>query len=142
MNMVKQFSIVLMAVFALSNVAIAGKKEVPPTVEGTTKVTAEQIFDLLDKYPDLVMIDSRKPSDRAKGYIEGSIGLPDTETNAESLAKHVPSKATPILFYCNGIKCGRSVKAAKKAVEYGYTNIYWFRGGWEEWLDKGYPIVK
>jgi len=66
--------------------------------------------------------------------------LPNTSTNEESLAKHIASKDTPVLFYCNGVKCGRSVESSKLAVSLGYKKIYWFRGGWEEWTQKGMPV--
>jgi len=122
--------------------ALAEKPDVAETIDGTTKVSAEEVIEMLSSKPDMVIIDARKNSDREKGYIEGSIGLPDTDTTEQSLASHLPGKATPVIFYCNGVKCGRSVKSAKNAVDWGYTNIYWFRGGWEEWMDKGYPVTK
>ena len=113
----------------------------PEAIDGTKRVSAEQVVELVTNTPELVVIDARKTSDRdAAGWIEGSIGLPDYDTNAESLAKHIPSKSTPVLFYCNGVKCGRSVKSSRAAVELGYKNIYWFRGGWEEWTEKGMPV--
>lgn len=121
--------------------ANAGEKT-PDNINGTTKVTAEQVIELVQSKSDLVIIDARKKSDRAKGYIEGSIGLPDTETSPEALAKHIDSKDTPVLFFCNGVKCGRSVTSSKIAVNDGYTNIYWFRGGWEEWIEKDLPVTK
>jgi len=89
-----------------------------------------------------VIVDARKNSDHLKGFIEGSISLPDTDTNSESLAAIINDKHTPVVFYCNGVKCARSVKAAKIAVESGYSNIFWFRGGWDEWINKGFPITK
>jgi rhodanese-related sulfurtransferase len=119
----------------------AEEKEVPQFLEGTHRITAEELIDLVNQKDDLVIIDARKRSDREKGFIEGSINLPDTETNPESLAKDIPSKSTPVVFYCNGIRCHRSVNAAKRAVTAGYTEIYWFRGGWGEWTEKGYPVA-
>ena len=118
------------------------KEDTPDTLDGTTKVSAEKVIELMQNTADLVVIDSRKPSDRAKGFIETSIGLPNTETNEASLAKHIKSKITPVAFYCNGIKCGRSYQAAKIAISLGYKNIYWFRGGWDEWSQKGFPAMK
>jgi predicted sulfurtransferase len=91
----------------------AGEKEVPQNVAGTTKVSAEEVIDLVTNHPDLVIIDARKSSDFQNGYIEGAISLPNTKTTPESLAQHIPSKSTPVLFYCNGIKCGRSVESAE-----------------------------
>ena len=126
---------------ALVSPALAEKADVAKSIDGTTRVSAEEVIELISSNADMVIIDARKASDREKGYIEGSIGLPDTDTTEQSLSSHLPGKAT-VVFYCNGVKCGRSVKSAKNAVNWGYTNIYWFRGGWAEWMDNGYPVTK
>ena len=117
------------------------KEDVPASIDGAVTVNAEGLIDLVDQYEDLVIIDSRKPSDREKGFIEGSVGLPDTDTTPESLAQHIASKSTSVVFYCNGVKCGRSVTATKVAIAAGYSKVYWFRTGWEEWTTKGYPVA-
>jgi rhodanese-related sulfurtransferase len=114
----------------------------PEDIDGTTQVTAEGFIQLVDSVPDLIVIDSRIPGDRKQGYVEGSISLPDVETNCDTLARNIPSKKSAALFYCNGVKCGRSAKAVKIALSCGYNNVYWFRGGFEEWLAKGYPYLQ
>ena len=135
--------ITLLTVFAFMSAApVFAKEDTPESLEGTTNVNAEKLIELMQSSADLVVIDSRKPSDRAKGHIEGSVALPDTDTNEASLSKALKSKSTPVAFYCNGVKCGRSYKAAKVAIGLGYTNIYWFRGGWDEWTQKGLPVMK
>lgn len=63
------------------------KKDAPLTISGTVKVSAEDIFELIEKIPNLIIIDARIPSDRIQGYLESSISLPDTETNCDSLKK-------------------------------------------------------
>lgn len=114
----------------------------PDEIPGTTKVNAEDVLDLAEKIPQLVIVDARIRQDRLQGYIEGSISLPDVETNCSALASVIPRKTAPVLFYCNGPKCGRSVKSSLKAVDCGYTRVYWFRGGFEEWTSKNYPYLK
>ena len=129
------------SIMVLSVNVFAGEKLAPESIGGTKRVTAEELVELVTKTPNMVVIDARKASDReSAGWIEGSIGLPNYDTNAQSLAKNIPTKQTPVLFYCNGVKCGRSVESARKAVSLGYKNIYWFRGGWEEWTEKGMPV--
>jgi rhodanese-related sulfurtransferase len=54
----------------------------------------------------------------------------------------IPSRDHPVVFYCNGIRCGRSREAAQIARGCGFRNVYWFRGGFEEWLAQGYPYLK
>lgn len=130
----------LLLLCAVPMAAVADKS--PESIEGTTKVTAEGFIELVDAIPNLIVIDSRIPGDRKQGYVEGSISLPDVETNCDTLAKHIPDKSAATLFYCNGVKCGRSAKAVKIALACGYSNVYWFRGGFEEWLAKGYPYLQ
>ena len=91
----------------------------PESIEGTTKVTAEEFIDLVEKIPGLVIIDSRIPGDRKQGFVEGSLSLPDVDTTCETLTKVQPKKGAPTLFYCNGVKCGRSAKAIKVALSCG-----------------------
>lgn len=114
----------------------------PDTIPNTTKVDAEGLIETLAEMPHLLLVDSRIAMDRKQGYIEGAISLPDIETTCESLEKIIPALNQPALFYCNGVKCGRSVKAIHTAQQCGYTNLYWFRGGFEEWNEKGYPFLK
>ena len=113
----------------------------PETIDGSTKIDAESLIELAHENNDLVIIDSRIRSDRRQGYIAGSISLPDTDTDCTSLLP-LMKKNTPVVFYCNGPKCRRSDRAVAIAKGCGYTNLYWFRGGFEEWKDKHYLISK
>lgn len=115
---------------------------IPDRIPGATTVDAEGVLTLAAQLPNLVIIDSRISGDRKHGYIEHSISLPNTKTNCKALAKHIPVKSNPVLFYCNGVKCGRSVVATRIALGCGYSEVYWFKGGFEEWLAKKYPYVK
>lgn len=132
--------LLFIAIFNTSHAAEA--KDAPMLIPGTTKVFAEDLLDLAEKNPDILLIDARIRSDRKQGYIEGSISLPDIETNCASLAKVISKKKAPVLFYCNGVKCGRSVNSSRVALKCGYNNIYWFRGGFEEWKNKKLPFIK
>lgn len=119
----------------------AEKPYAPESVPGAVIVGAEQVVELILAKPDLVIIDSRKKSEFTKGHIEGAISLLNTEMQRADLEARVPDKATPILFYCNGERCLRSSDALHKALEWGYRNLFWFRGGWKEWTDKRLPVV-
>lgn len=105
-------------------------------------IDAEQMIDLVNKTPDLLIIDSRLAVDHKRGFIEGSIALTDTDTNCLSLSKVISSKRQPLVFYCNGPKCKRSTAAIAIARSCGYERLYWFRGGMEEWMQKKYIYNK
>ena len=46
-------------------------------------------------------------------------------------------KAKPVVFYCLSQMCWLSYNAAMRAVEAGYTNVLWYRGGIESWKAAG-----
>ena len=118
-----------------------GKVIVPDEIPGVKTLTAEGLIEKANNIEGLIIIDSRISKDRAIGYIEDSVSLPDINTNCDTLEKLVKNKQTPLLFYCNGVKCGRSVVAVKIAKSCGYKNLSWFRGGFEEWQEKGYQYM-
>ena len=117
-------------------------EEAPASIDGTTLVDAEKIIELVESLDDLIIVDARTVGDYDKGHIPDSVRLVNTETNADSLSKILSSKESPVVFYCNGVNCGRSVESCKIAVAEGYTNVYWFRGGIKEWEAKGFPVEK
>lgn len=126
----------------LGLMSVAAAQDAPMQISGANTVNAQQIFDLITKRPNLVILDNRKEEDYAAGHLEGAIRLLDTDVSPETLARHVASKETPVLFYCNGVKCGRAAKATERAVQLGYSNVFYYALGMEEWNKEGLPLVK
>jgi len=133
-------------VFILSIAAcatlIAGEKpHAPESMPGTIIVSAEDVIEMVLANSELVVIDSRKKTEYIKGHIEGAINILNTELVLEDLEFIVPDRTTALLFYCNGVRCLRSSDSITKVVGWGYTNLFWFRGGWKEWTEKRLPVV-
>lgn len=114
----------------------------PERIEGAKLVDAEETIELATSLAGLVIIDSRIGNNRTHGFIEGSHSLADVDTDCASLAELLPTLDTPVLFYCNGPRCGRSATAVETALACGYSTVYWFRGGFDEWKAKGYPLLR
>ncbi|MDH5232768.1 MAG: rhodanese-like domain-containing protein [Gammaproteobacteria bacterium] len=128
-------------VFAENNKPII-KKPLPEKVSGVTTLSALQLATMLANKTNLVLIDARIQKGRNKGFIHHSIHLPDIDTNCATLAKLIPNKTSDVVFYCSSSECGRSMNSVKKARECQYKNLYWFRGGFQEWKKNGYPYSK
>jgi rhodanese-related sulfurtransferase len=114
----------------------------PETIDGVINVDADGLIEKVMEIEALMLIDSRITADRKEGYIEGSVSLPDIETTCGTLERITEDRSTPVLFYCNGVKCGRSARAAQIALDCGYSEIYWYRNGMEGWQEKQYPLVQ
>lgn len=135
-------AVLMMCLVSCAVFAHAESKPVAPeSITGVRIITAEQVIEMLLANPDIAIIDSRKNTEYLKGHIEGAVNLLNTEMTQADIAKIVRGKNQPVIFYCNGERCLRSSDAASKAVSWGYTNLYWFRGGWKEWTDKRLPVA-
>jgi rhodanese-related sulfurtransferase len=133
-------------VFAAALVGLAlgvsgAHADAPMSIAGATTVDAKAIIALMESKPDLVIIDNRRAEDYANGFIEGAVRVLDTDMTEAVLASHVKTKATPVLFYCNGVKCGRAAKATEMAVRWGYTQVHYYALGMEEWRALGLPVA-
>lgn len=82
--------------------------------------------------------------------IPGSVWLPDvgygvlsdTTVNylTSNLEKHTNSNLEhPIIFYCR-LDCWMSWNAAKRALGFGYTNVYWFADGIDGWTFEDFAL--
>ena len=117
------------------------KPYAPENIQDVTIVSAEEVIEMILANPDLVVIDSRKKTEYLKGHIEGAINILNTRLTREELESVSADKSREILFYCNGTRCLRSSDSIKKAKNWGYTRLIWFRGGWKEWTEKRLPVV-
>lgn len=46
----------------------------------------------------------------------------------------------PLVFYCLNVECWMSYNAALRAINLGYSNVLWYRGGIEAWQRNGLPL--
>ena len=51
------------------------------------------------------------------------------------------NKNKPVLFYCL-MNCWMSWNAAKRALEYGYSNVLWFPDGTDGWSFENFPLKR
>lgn len=82
-----------------------------------------------------MVVDARPQIKYLEGTIPGAINLPFQEW--EKRKGILPAdKATTLIFFCGGLKCDLSHKAAVKARELGYTDVRTYAEGWPEWIEK------
>ncbi len=114
---------------------------VPLEIKGVKTVNSDALIALIQSTDNLVIIDARVAAEYAEAHIEGAISLTDTDMTEALLARQVKSKDTPVLFYCNGLKCGRAAHALRQALTWGYRNLYYYALGMTEWKRRELPLV-
>ena len=120
-----------------SVVAIANDPDSPIQVPGSTAVSAVEAKSLFDD--GVAFVDVRKDSDFEAGRVPGAIHIALDKLSEELLLEEI-DKNEKVVFYCNGVKCLRSSEASKKAVEWGFTQVLYFRKGLPAWKAEGYHV--
>ncbi|MCB2082337.1 MAG: hypothetical protein KDD76_06825, partial [Rickettsiales bacterium] len=107
--------------------------------EGINEITAEEIIALKEEGKPFKLIDARGGEYFDGTVIEGAMHLSAEDVTAETLAEIAPNKEELVVFYCTNVDCPASLKSAAKAQEAGYANVAKYKGGIEEWKEKGLP---
>jgi PQQ-dependent catabolism-associated CXXCW motif protein len=50
-------------------------------------------------------------------------------------------KSRPVVFFCASRMCWLAHNATLRALDLGYTNVYWYRGGRDSWQAAGLPMT-
>ncbi len=90
-----------------------------------------------------IFIDARSNEEFKKGRIKFSFNIPsgNEEKFWEEFSQFCPPGSNEeIVVYCDGKDCHASLNVAKFLKDKGYKKVYIFTGGWNEWMEKGYPI--
>lgn len=109
------------------------------TADGYSLIDTEGLKRMLDTNAVMTVVDARNPEEYQEVHIKGAINVPVKKWDASS-SKLPADKSARIVFYCNGIKCGKSKKAAQKAMGLGYDNVFVYADGMPVWEEKGMPI--
>lgn len=111
-----------------------------------------------------ILVDARPPDTYEMGTIPGSINIPYTRIARRAGANDIEildamekfgvkeqddrgwdfSEAAQLILWCNGNWCGLSPAAIRGLLAEGYPpeKLRYFRGGMEDWIQYGMPVVK
>lgn len=120
----------------------------PRILDGARIVSAEEVVALMKT--GAVLYDTRSEEEYRDKHIKGARWLPYGEKSAKEVGfdfakdrfdvDRAGDKQAPVIFACNGAECWKSYKSSVAALKAGYGRVYWFRGGFPEWVARGYPV--
>lgn len=102
-------------------------------------ISTEQLKQLVDQKEKVTLIDARTPAEYREAHITSAVNIPEKEF--EMTKQQLPAaKDTLLVFYCNGVKCGKSKKVARLVQSLGYTNILVYSEGIPVWEEHNFPL--
>lgn len=131
---------ILIFLCCLANNASGADNLAPEDIEGARIISTATAKLLFDKgYP---FIDVRGLDDFNKEHIPGAYHLSIRDNFEEQNLHAIVKKDQPVVIYCNGISCMGSSIATQKAIEWGWSNIFYYREGIKDWKQQNYPVHK
>jgi len=141
----KHFLFSVLCIFALTNVVAEGEilsseQMLEAVKKRIVNVNTDELLEMLDKDPSVVLIDVRTPSElKFTGTINRGQNVNIVRGWLEfQITDHVKSKDTPIIVYCG--RNLRSPLAAKTLENMGYTNVKNYSDGYFAWKEEFNPV--
>ncbi len=121
----------------------------PTSLPGAKIISAAEAKALIAA--GMPVYDVRVEEEYQTAHVPGAISIPYKEGSAKevgfdqgddqfALNKLPKDKNAPFIMYCDGTICWKSYKSATMAIQAGWKNVYWFRGGFPEWKEAGLPV--
>lgn len=122
----------------------------PRELPGARTITTMQLRAMQSQSPAPVLIDvlggSGHRTIRGSHWLSGAglgVGAAERERLRLDLEKLTAGrKAAPLVFFCLSSECWLSYNAGLSAIELGYTNVHWFRGGTVAWQRAEFETVE
>ncbi len=87
----------------------------------------------------LLFVDARADEYLSDGMIPGAIANDDVGLLSEQI-EYLIGYEKGFVIYCSDDDCGSSEDLAYELQDFGYMNIFVFKGGWKSWTDAGLEI--
>jgi rhodanese-related sulfurtransferase len=104
-------------------------------------IQADQLQETLNAGDGTPVINTLPEDAYHKKHIPHTVNVPQESADfVNRVERMTQSKADPVVVYCAKLSCDSSTKAAQKLESAGFTNVYEFEGGVEEWEQRELPL--
>ena len=99
-------------------------------------LTFDELLGMYQNNENFILLDVRSREDYDKKHLPGALSIPleDIKDFADRL-----DRDEKVVTYCGGFHCPLSTEAAKELMKLGFKNVSDYKGGIQEWDEKGYP---
>lgn len=103
------------------------------------EITRDQLVQKRHGGEPFILVDVLTHEHFLRAHLPGAINVP--VDRIRELAPLLFGEDDEIVVYCANPKCSASATAANILTQLGFTNIWEFSGGIQEWIDGNLPLV-
>ncbi len=108
--------------------------------EGTdmaTVITREEVAARIDD-GNVTVVEALPPMYYEDAHLPGALILPHDQVD-ELAPSLLPDKDAEIVVYCSNTACPNSTIAAARLTQLGYTHVFDYEAGKQDWMEAGLP---
>jgi len=121
----------------------------PLQIPGARTLTTDELKQMLAQDPKPIVIDALGRPEMIESAVGMGTGIgeqrmfgKDRTAFPKALERLTAGdKGRPLIFYCLSSMCWHSYNASLRALEEGYTQVMWYRGGLDAWKASNGPTV-
>lgn len=87
------------------------------------------------------LVEVLNESEFEEAHLPGAINVPLGDDFDRAVQVAVPNKSDPVIVYCKNTECQASPKAARRMDELGYSRVYDYAAGKQDWRKAGLPMA-
>ena len=108
-------------------------------MEGT--ISREELRQKIERGDRFMLVETQPDSLYRHTHLPGAINIaPSGGNELETALVLLPDKNAEIVVYCASSTCPASHYAARALIAAGYTNVRYYPGGKQDWVQAGLPV--
>jgi len=103
------------------------------------QISRDEVKQHLDRGNQIILVEALPEKYYNDSHLPGAIQIDHHEVN-EKAPSLLADKESKIVVYCANTECQNSTKGARALDGLGYTNVFEYAEGKQDWLEAGFPV--
>lgn len=106
------------------------------------EIDRNEVKSMIDADPDVILVEVLDEDEYMRGHLPEAVNVPlepDFDVQIEEIISD--RKDRPVIVYCRNRESPASSEAAERMEKIGYTNVYHYSGGKDDWAGADFPMI-
>ena len=105
-------------------------------------ISRDELKQILINGHDAVLVEVLGPDEFERFHLPRAVNVPFDDEFDGRIQRAVPNRGQPVVLYCRDAECRASEQAAERMAALGYSAVYAYEAGKEDWHAAGLQIER